>query len=118
MRKREELFRIKWEDLTKQYFRAGGKGGQKQNKTSSGVRLIHEPSGARGEARDTASRARNEMLALERLRDDPRLRTWAMGVLYRIRYGVTIDEAVDEAMRDTNLRVEVRGDDGKWQESE
>lgn len=36
-------------------FRAGGPGGQRQNKVSSGVRIIHEPSGAVGEARDERS---------------------------------------------------------------
>ena len=50
-------------------FRAGGPGGQHQNTTESGVRLIHEPTGERVEARDERSQHRNKKLALSRLRE-------------------------------------------------
>jgi len=50
-------------------FRAGGPGGQHQNTTDSGVRLVHLPSGLRVEARDERSQHRNRALALERLRE-------------------------------------------------
>lgn len=46
------LFSVSANDCEMQTFRSGGKGGQHQNKVSSGVRFIHVPSGARGEARD------------------------------------------------------------------
>lgn len=49
-------------------FRAGGKGGQHQNTTESGVRLNHEPTGVVVTARDHRSQHRNRKLALERLR--------------------------------------------------
>jgi len=49
-------------------FRAGGPGGQHQNTTESGVRLVHLPTGARVEARDERSQYRNRRLALMRLR--------------------------------------------------
>ena len=51
-----------------QTFRAGGKGGQHQNTTESGVRLIHLPTGVRSTARNERSQHRNKALALERLR--------------------------------------------------
>lgn len=50
-------------------FRAGGPGGQHQNTTESGVRLVHEPTGERVEARDERSQHRNKKLALARLRE-------------------------------------------------
>ena len=50
-------------------FRSGGPGGQHQNTTESGVRLVHLPSGVRVEARDERSQHRNRALALERLRE-------------------------------------------------
>ena len=50
-------------------FRAGGPGGQHQNTTDSGVRLVHEPTGLRAVARDERSQHRNRALALARLRE-------------------------------------------------
>ena len=50
-------------------FRSGGPGGQHQNVTESGVRLVHLPSGVRVTARDERSQHRNRALALERLRE-------------------------------------------------
>jgi ribosome-associated protein len=49
-------------------FRSGGKGGQHQNTTESGVRLTHHPSGIVTTARDERSQHRNRALALKRLR--------------------------------------------------
>lgn len=49
-------------------FRSGGKGGQHQNTTDSGVRLIHLPTGVRAESRSDRSQHRNKALALGRLR--------------------------------------------------
>lgn len=49
-------------------FRAGGKGGQHQNTTESGVRLTHEPTGVVVEARDERSQHRNREIALQRLK--------------------------------------------------
>ena len=49
-------------------FRSGGKGGQHQNTTDSGVRLVHLPTGVRTESRTDRSQHRNKAIALERLR--------------------------------------------------
>ena len=49
-------------------FRSGGKGGQHQNKTESGVRLVHLPTGVRATSRSERSQHRNKTLALARLR--------------------------------------------------
>lgn len=49
-------------------FRAGGKGGQHQNTTESGVRLVHQPTGVRASSRNQRSQHRNRRIALDRLR--------------------------------------------------
>ncbi len=50
-------------------FRAGGKGGQHQNTTNSGVRLVHRPTGTRVESRTERSQHANRRRALARLRE-------------------------------------------------
>ena len=48
-------------------FRAGGPGGQHQNRTESAVRAVHAPTGLSVIARDGRSQHRNKAIALERL---------------------------------------------------
>jgi peptide chain release factor 2 len=48
-------------------FRSGGPGGQHQNVTESGVRLVHLPTGIRVSSRAERSQYRNRQIALERL---------------------------------------------------
>jgi peptide chain release factor len=54
-------------DVRYEAFRAGGPGGQHQNKTESAVRAVHLPSGLAVVARDDRSQHRNKALALKRL---------------------------------------------------
>jgi peptide chain release factor len=54
-------------DVRFEAFRAGGPGGQHQNKTESAVRAIHVPTGLSASARDERSQHRNKALALTRL---------------------------------------------------
>ena len=49
-------------------FRGPGPGGQKRNKTSSAVRVTHEPSGLSALAGELRSQARNRAKAMERLK--------------------------------------------------
>jgi hypothetical protein len=49
-------------------FRASGPGGQKRNKTSSAVRLVHGPSGLTVKAAESRSQHENKAHALRRLR--------------------------------------------------
>ena len=49
-------------------FRGPGPGGQKRNKTSSSVRIVHEPTGLIGIAGESRSQAENRAKALGRLR--------------------------------------------------
>ena len=51
------------EDLEEQFILGGGPGGQKTNKTSSVVRLSHEPSGVAVKVGESRSREDNRWLA-------------------------------------------------------
>jgi peptide chain release factor len=54
-------------DVRFEAFRAGGPGGQHQNKTESAVRAVHVPTGLAVVAREERSQHRNKAMALERL---------------------------------------------------
>ena len=54
-------------DCTLEFFIAGGPGGQHRNKTASGVRLRHGPSGLVVEATERRSQHQNRAVSLERL---------------------------------------------------
>ena len=56
-------------DVRFEAFRAGGPGGQHQNKTESAVRAVHIPSGLAVVARDDRSQHRNKATAMQRLAD-------------------------------------------------
>lgn len=55
-------------DVVVETMRAGGAGGQHQNKTESAVRATHRPTGLTAIAREERSQHRNRQLALARLR--------------------------------------------------
>src|SRR6266478_2411271 len=55
---------IKRDDLKRDTFRSGGPGGQHQNKTESGVRWTHLPTGIAAESRTERSQKKNEATAL------------------------------------------------------
>ena len=59
---------IKDADLKDKHFSTGGPGGQHQNKTQSGVRLIHKPTGVRAESRTDKSQHKNKDNALKLLK--------------------------------------------------
>jgi peptide chain release factor len=58
---------LKLADVRFEALRAGGPGGQHQNKTESAVRAVHAPTGLVVVAREARSQHRNKAIALERL---------------------------------------------------
>lgn len=71
---REKILSVTLKDCRVDYFRAGGKGGQKQNKTNSGVRVVHPPSGASGEGRDQRSQLANKRAAFRRMAESEKFK--------------------------------------------
>jgi protein subunit release factor B len=92
--------RVGIDDCEVQTFRAGGKGGQNQNKRDTGVRVIHHPSGARGESREARTQLSNKRIAFRRMAESAVFKWWAHMMAY------DVDRRVDEAMHPANLTVE------------
>lgn len=107
---REKILSVTLKDCRVDTFRAGGKGGQHQNKTSSGVRVTHHASGAVGEARDERSQLQNKRLAFRRMTETEKFQAWLRVTLGR---DVLTRVAVDRAMWPVNIRTEVK-EDGEW----
>lgn len=106
MSTREKLFSVTAEDLDWEFFRAGGNGGQKQNKTSSACRCKHAPSGAVGESREHRTQTANRRAAFGRMARSSEFQAWVR----RTALGLpSIEAKVEEMMRDENLRIEYLG---------
>jgi protein subunit release factor B len=114
-RHRKKLFSVTRADLEVQTFCSGGPGGQHQNKTASGVRIVHRASGAVGESRSERSQYQNKRLAMERLAKSGKFRVWINRRVREIEAGETIDQRVERLLSPENLKIETIGDDGKWQ---
>jgi peptide chain release factor 1 len=63
----EEDIEIRKDDLKVDTFRASGAGGQHVNKTESGVRFTHLPTGIVAESTDSRSQIKNREIAIQRL---------------------------------------------------
>ena len=66
---RMDLLGIREEDLEEQYIRSSGRGGQKLNKTSNCVTLVHRPTGISIKCQKSRSQTLNRFLARRMLTD-------------------------------------------------
>jgi hypothetical protein len=108
---RVPVFSVTLKDCEVQHFRAGGPGGQKQNKTSSGTRVIHHPSGARGESREERSQPQNTRAAFRRMVQSPKFGIWVNRTLWG--NPEPPEERVEKDMDPSNLLIMAR-EDGRW----
>lgn len=108
---KQRLFSVTIADYRVNTFRVGGKGGQHQNMTNSGVRVVHEPSGAVGECRESPSQHRNKRAAFGRMARSPAFTRWARIEVKRLTGEKSIEEKIAEDLSPQNLRV---GSGGEW----
>lgn len=114
MKEKRLLFSVGIADCEVQTFASGGPGGQHQNKTASGVRVIHLASGARGESREYREQLRNKRTAFRRMTETPKFKAWHKLECARRMGQPSIEDLVEEAMKSWNLRVEIKSPEGKW----
>ena len=101
MKKREKMFSVTAADCEWQTFRGSGDGGQKKQKTSSGVRCCHEASGAEGKATDSRHQHINRRTAFERMCNTSEFQSW---LKLKIEAGlghIEIEEATDQGNKVT-----------------
>lgn len=112
---RTKIFSVTIDDCEVQTFRVSGNGGQKVNKTESGVRVIHHPSGARGECTETRSQYKNKRTAFIRMTETKKFKVWLMIATGRLKSDEQLEKEIDQELANPNrLRVEVKDDKGRW----
>ena len=114
--KKNLLFSLTKDDFVWTYFRGSGAGGQHRNKTSSAVRVVHPPSGARGECQEERSQLQNRRRALQRLVDTTLFQSWVAAKTRGLKTEKEIEAEVAESIANpANIKLEVK--DGKgWKE--
>lgn len=101
------LFSVTAKDCEFNYFRGSGKGGQKRNKTSSGVRCKHISSGAVGVSDDTRSQHKNKSIAFERMAQTQEFKSWHRREIARFLGDERkIKENVENALHPSNIKIE------------
>lgn len=108
---RQLLFSLTKKDFRVDTFRVGGNGGQKVNKTESGVRITHSESGAVGESREHRSQHQNKKVAFQRLTDSDKFKKWhKIKAAYAMKGIMDVEKEihrkVEESMKESNLKVE------------
>ena len=103
---KELLFSVTKKELDIDYFSGTGAGGQYRNKHQNCVRIRHQPSGAIVTGQSCRDRKSNEREAIKNLASNPKFKLWHAAMVHATLSGKTLDQRVDEAMRESNLKIE------------
>lgn len=114
MAPKQPLFSVTISDCRIDTFTVGGHGGSGKDTSNTGVRVTHVPSGASAEGTRSRSQLENKRSAFVQMAESGRFQKWARLMASQLTSGKTLDEKVDDEMKPVNLKVEVRGEDGKW----
>jgi len=112
---RELLFSVTRKDFQIEFFSGTGAGGQHRNKHQNCVRLYHPASGARATGQSHRNRQANLKQAFEGLQNNPVFKVWLNRKVFEALSGKSMEQKVQEAMRPENLKIERRGESGRWE---
>jgi protein subunit release factor A len=108
---RELLFSVTKDDLKITWFSGTGNGGMNKNAHHKCCRIFHPESGVTATGQDERSREQNLRNAFKRLANHPKFQTWlkiktAESLEDKREIERQIQQRVDQAMREENLKVE------------
>ena len=113
--RKEKLFSVTLKDCDVQPYKGSGAGGQKRNKTSSAVRIVHRDSGAAGQCENYREQSKNKAEAFKRMTQTKEFQNWmrieaarATGEL------LEIEKKVEEEIK--KVKVEGKDEKGRWVE--
>lgn len=107
MVKKQLLFSVTANDCRFVTKRGSGNGGQKKQKTSSGIQCFHDPSGAMGECTDSRDQPVNRKRAFKRMTETKEFQSWLMLKIEASKGTIEITEATDQGNKVTRkLRMD------------
>lgn len=110
---KEKLFSVTAKDCEWEFFTAGGKGGQNQNKTASACRVRHPESGAVGECREHREQLQNKRTAFKRMASTPEFQKWISLKAKKVTGQLAIiEEQVNRELK--KVKIEVKDEAGRW----
>jgi peptide chain release factor 2 len=112
------LFSVTASDCDWSYYVGPGDGGQKKQKTHSGVICTHRASSAQARCHAGRSQWQNKKSAFVKMAETPEFKMWhRMEVARRTGELKKMEDAVEKAMDPKNLKVETLGEKG-WSKLE
>ena len=109
-----KLFSLTKKDFIVTWYKSGGPGGQKKNKTANACRIKHIESGAISTGQSHRSRIQNQKDAFYGLLKKPKFIIWKNKKIAEFDEKQTIEQWVDEQMVPENIITEIRIND-KWE---
>lgn len=111
---REKLFSVTLADCDVQEFSVNRGGGQRRDKKSTGIRIVHPASGARGECQEQRSQLQNKKTAFKRMVETVAFKIWVAQMTGKMKTDTEIEAEVDKSLSiSDNVKTEVKID-GKW----
>ena len=114
MTERRKILSVTLKDCEVQTFTVGGAGGQRRDKKSTGVRIIHPPSGAKGECREERSQLQYKKKAFRRMAES---KEFQLCVKKQVGGDAQLIAEVEREMWPDRIKTEVKDESGDWIES-
>ena len=110
---KEKLFSVTLKDCDVQPYKGSGAGGQKRNKTSSAIRLVHKDSGAVGQCENFREQSKNKAEAFRRMSKTDKFSKWMTFAIAKATGELReIEKKVEKEM--TKVKVEGKDEMGRW----
>jgi protein subunit release factor B len=117
MSERKLILSVTKKDFDISFFSGSGAGGQHRNRHMNSVRIKHRDSGAMATGQDQRSLKDNLRNAFLRCIEQPKYKTWErLEVAKRLRDNSALEETVNRQMHESNLKVEIKDEKGRWKE--
>jgi len=114
-KKKEKLFSVTLKDCDVQPYKGSGAGGQKRNKTSSAIRIVHKDSGAVGQCENFREQSKNKSEAFKRMSQTKEFKTWMRIAVARATGELLeIERRVEEEVK--KAKIEGKDENGRWVE--